>query len=331
MADPAPPTPRVVKIALQPLTAEAFAEFGTVVGPEKVVLTSTEFPFFTNVATLQPDHLPITYVNRHHDHNQIFLTFDGKPMIVVVASPRLSADEIRPEDVRAFVTDGNTAIVFHVETWHLAPRAVGPNPIRALNVQATNNHVHTERIDLAPTFGCVIELDVPRKAELMRHISESRSKLEQMIGRLSEAQIVAPGPDGWSVKDHLSHVAAWEESLLALLEGRDRDAAIGLDPSTVEAANDDVDKINASIHQRNRDRSPTDVLAAFRETHARVLAALDRLADADLLRPYSFYQPNAQPYDARPVIGWIDGDTWDHYDEHVAWIGQLLEAQSTKG
>ncbi|HVC34239.1 MAG TPA: ureidoglycolate lyase [Chloroflexota bacterium] len=162
MLDTAPATPRVVTLLPRPLTPEAFAEFGMVVGPEKLVLTSTEFPFFTNVTTLQPDSLPITYVNRHHDHHQIFMTFDGKPMIVVVASPRLSAAQLRPEDVQAFVTDGNTAIVFHVDTWHLAPRAVGAEPIRALNVQATNNHVHTERIDLAPTFGCVIGLEVKR-------------------------------------------------------------------------------------------------------------------------------------------------------------------------
>lgn len=160
MPDSVPTSRRVVKIAPRPLTPEAFAEFGAVVGPEKLVLTSTEFPFFTNLATLEPADRPITYVNRHHDHNQIFLTLGGKPMIVVVASPRLSGEDIHPEDVQAFVTDGNTAIVFHVDTWHLAPRAVGPEPIHALNVQATNNHVHTERIDLEPRFGQVIELDL---------------------------------------------------------------------------------------------------------------------------------------------------------------------------
>lgn len=160
MTDRTSTTPRVVTITPRPLTPESFAEFGTVVGPEKVVLTSTEFPFFTSIATLMPDNLPITYVNRHHDHNQIFLTIDGKPMIVIVASPRLSAEDIRPEDIQAFVTDGNTAIVFHVDTWHLAPRALGPESIRALNVQATNNHVHTERVELAPTYGYVVKLAV---------------------------------------------------------------------------------------------------------------------------------------------------------------------------
>ena len=162
MPETVPAEARVVTLKARPLTRESFAEFGTVVGPDRTVLTSTEFPFFTNVVSLQPDHLPITYVNRHHDHHQIFATLDGKPMIVIVASPRLSAAEIRPEHVQAFVTDGSTAIVFHIDTWHLAPRGVGRDPIRVLNVQAIDNHVHTERVDLAPTFGCVLQLEPSR-------------------------------------------------------------------------------------------------------------------------------------------------------------------------
>lgn len=141
------------RLTPRPLTPESFAEFGAVVGPSQLVLTSTEFPFFTNVTTLQPDHLPITYLNRHHDHQQLFLTLGGQPMIVIVAAPALAASELRPEHVQAFLTDGNTAIVFHIDTWHIAPRAAGADPIRALNVQATNNQVHTERVELEQAFG----------------------------------------------------------------------------------------------------------------------------------------------------------------------------------
>lgn len=312
--------PRVVAIAPEPLTPEAFSEFGSVVGPERLVLTSTEFPFFTNVATLQPDDGPITYLNRHHDHHQIFATFDGRPMIVVVASPRLGASELRPEAVSAFLTDGNTAIVFHVDTWHVAPRAVGPEPIRALNVQATNNQVHTERVELGPTFGWEVRLEVPRKEALVRRLRESRAKLEETVGRLSDARMARPGPDGWSAKDHLAHVAIWEESLLALLEGRDREAAMGLEPTPTW----DLDAANAAIYERHRGLSLSTVRDLSQETHARVLAALARLTDADLLRPYAHYQPNDPPHNPKPVIGWIDGNTWEHYAEHARWIDAMM-------
>jgi len=317
-------TLRVVKLEPRPLTAEAFAEFGRIVGPEKVQLTSTHFSFFTNIATLVPASQPITYVNRHHDHNQIFATFDREPMVVVVAAPKLDAATLKPEDVQAFVTDGSTAIVFHIDTWHLAPRAVGPEPIRALNVQAMELQVHTERVELGPTYGCVVQVDLESKARLVRHIRDSRSRLEQTVSRVDEKGLTSPGPDGWSVKDHLAHVAVWEESLLALLEGRDRVVAVGLVSATTESDTRDVDAENADLQRLHRDRPLADVLATFRETHARVLTALERLNDADLYRPYSHYQPKSLPYNPRPVLGWIVGNTWDHYDEHATGIEKLV-------
>lgn len=320
--------PRVLRLRPRPLTPEAFAEFGTVVGPERMVLTSTEFPFFTNVASLQPADRPITYLNRHHDHHQIFASLGGQPMIVVVASPRLSAAEIRPEDVQAFVTDGQTAIVFHVETWHLEPRAAGRAPIRALNVQATNNHVHTERVELAPTFGWVIQLEVPRVDLLLARIDQTWARLEDLVGRLGDPPLLAPGANGWTIKDHLAHLATWEQVLLARLAGRDRAAALGLDAASADLH---VDAINRLIYERNQGRSLADVLASSRETHQQVRAAIARLDDADLLRPSAVVpgQPGADG--VRPIIGWLTGMTWKHYEEHLAAIEADLESARTDG
>lgn len=321
MAESSGPAPRLVRIEPQPLTPEAFAPYGKVLDQGRFVLQSTEFPFFTNIATLQPAAEPITYVNRHHDHNQVFATF-GDPMIVIVARPEISAAALDPSHVEAFYTSGQQGIVFAIDTWHLAPRAAGPKPIRALNVQATNNHVHTERVELQPTFGCLIALNLPNKARLRERIQESRARLEHALGRLSEEQLLQPGSEGWSTKDHLAHLAAWEESLLARYEGRDRYAAIGIDSTT--AATGDVDTFNAIIYRQHRDRSLTEVLAMFRDTHARVLTLLDRLSEADLFRPYSHFQPDTEPYDARPSAAWIVGNTWEHDDEHAEQIERMF-------
>lgn len=153
------PSPDAGPLRPVPLTAEAFAPFGAIVGPDQLVLTSTEHPFFTKLVALEPANRPITYLNRHHDHQQVFATLGGRPMLLVVAAPGLRADQLRPEAVHAFVTDGNTAIVFHVDTWHIAPRAVGAAPVRALNVQATNHRAHTERVELAEAFGRALAVE----------------------------------------------------------------------------------------------------------------------------------------------------------------------------
>jgi ureidoglycolate hydrolase len=149
---------RVVTIEAEPLTPEAFAPFGKVLDEDRFILASNEFPFFANLVTLRPSTEDVTYVNRHHDHNQIFASIGGDPMVVIVADPRLPGEGFDPTKIRAFVTDGNSAIVFHFDTWHLAPRGVGDRTVRALNVQATNNYVYTERIELADAAGCVVRI-----------------------------------------------------------------------------------------------------------------------------------------------------------------------------
>jgi ureidoglycolate hydrolase len=139
---------QTVTITARPLTASAFEPYGTVLDQSQFVMQSTEFPFFANITTFRPSTEEITYINRHHDHNQIFATF-GEPMVVIVAAPALAGEGFPPDQIEAFVTDGKTAIVFDIDTWHIAPRAVGSGVVRALNVQAMNNHVHTERIEMA--------------------------------------------------------------------------------------------------------------------------------------------------------------------------------------
>jgi hypothetical protein len=159
-------------------------------------------------------------------------------------------------------------------------------------------------------------------AELLARIDESWRAFDQAVGHLSpEQRIQLRDRNGWSVKDHLAHVWAWEQSLLALLEGRDRNAAIGV-PS---GDDQDIDAINELIRQQRQPMSLAAVQQALHESHAAVVAAIARLSDADLFKPYAAYQPTA-PEIVDPVIGWIISNTYEHYVEHTAWI-QALAAQ----
>ena len=47
---------------------------------------------------------------------------------------------------------------------------------------------------------------------------------------------------------------------------------------------------------------------------------LNSMTQADLEMPYSHYQPDDLPYNGNPVGGWVHGNTWDHYNEHIGWL-----------
>lgn len=165
---------------------------------------------------------------------------------------------------------------------------------------------------------------MPRdKAELLERIGWSRAALEGAIDRLSETQLTAPrDQQGWSVKDHLAHLAAWERSLAYLLRGRPRHEGLGVD----EAAylEDDEDGLNAVIHEHNQARPLPEVLVAFRQSHEQVLDALAGLTDADLLKTYSHYLPDEPGQDSgEPILKRIVGNTEEHYAEHRRWIEAL--------
>ena len=70
-------------------------------------------------------------------------------------------------------------------------------------------------------------------------IESSWKELSTLVQSMGADALTVTGPDGWAVKDHLAHVAAWEASLIALLEGGDRGAAMGI-AATGEQGTDEI-------------------------------------------------------------------------------------------
>jgi len=49
------------------------------------------------------------------------------------------------------------------------------------------------------------------KESLLRHYRQTREELLSAIESLSETQLTERSLDGWSVKDHLAHIAVWDD------------------------------------------------------------------------------------------------------------------------
>lgn len=161
-------------------------------------------------------------------------------------------------------------------------------------------------------------------AELLARIERSRRALDSVLSNLSDDQLTAPGPaGGWSVKDHLTHLTAWEAGIAALLRKKPRYEAMGIDAATFR---NDEDRLNAIIHEQKKERPLDDVRAAFTSTQREMAETISALSDEDLQRTYSYYQPDEPGEDSGdPIVGWITGNTCDHYDEHRGYIEELIE------
>jgi hypothetical protein len=139
------------------------------------------------------------------------------------------------------------------------------------------------------------------------------------IVELDEDALEEYNEDGWNVKDQLAHLATWERGIAYLLQKRPRYAGMGLDKASWHDLT--MDEINAVIHRHYQDVSLEDVLAYYQEAHERLLAAIDALSEEELFKPYSYFQPDEAVNDSKaPIINWIIGNTFEHYEEHLQII-----------
>ncbi len=164
------------------------------------------------------------------------------------------------------------------------------------------------------------------KTELIERIQRSWDFLEASIADMSEHELTGiRSPEGWAVKDHLAHLDAWEAGVVGLLEKRPRHAAMRLEkPDDLRLGEDEINDI---LFKHTRHLPLAEVQASLRRTHQQMVAALTRMSDEDLYRPYSYYATAGSPGEHRsnPVIEAIIGNTYEHFDSHVEWARALVK------
>lgn len=168
------------------------------------------------------------------------------------------------------------------------------------------------------------ERQITTKAELLVEIERTWMPLTTAIDRLTEAQLtVSQDAQGWTAKDHLVHLVAWERSVVFLLQGRPRYEGLGVAESVYLSG--DEDEINAVIQQMHKNHPLADVLAQFRSAHQQLLALLQPLSDADLNKPYHHYLPDESGSGEGPlIINVIYSNSANHFAEHLTWIETLV-------
>jgi hypothetical protein len=167
------------------------------------------------------------------------------------------------------------------------------------------------------------EQRITTKAALLPEIERQWTALQAALGLLSEAQMTSLyDTQGWNVKDHLIHLAAWERSVVFFLQGKPRYEGLGVDEAVYLNRTDD--EINAVIQPQWKDLPLAEALSQLRSTHEQLWTLLQPLTDMDLNRPYRHYLPD-EPVegDGPPAIDVIYGNTAHHFAEHLVWIESL--------
>src|SRR6185369_5983399 len=104
------------------------------------------------------------------------------------------------------------------------------------------------------------------KTVLLTQMQDGWNSFQAFLKPLTVEQLTQPTDDaGWTAKDHIIHLAAWENGIVAVLEGQSRCEAMGVDEATWRGG--DVDKINAAIQQRYKDMSLEDVAETLSNVH----------------------------------------------------------------
>jgi hypothetical protein len=153
--------------------------------------------------------------------------------------------------------------------------------------------------------------------ELMEAIQREWRALMRTVAELGAEQMIRANPGEWSIKDHLAHLAEWEQYLLRYhLGGEAAHVVLGVAEAEIESLGEDG--LNAVIFQRNRHRSFDDVMRGLRRSHREVLEVLEKTPFQELLKPRYADDP-----DQRPALNWVIGNTCDHYREHRAAIRGL--------
>ena len=143
--------------------------------------------------------------------------------------------------------------------------------------------------------------------ELLRKIEASWSTFNAYIDTLTEAQLTQPtDAAGWTAKDHLIHIASWEDTLNALLDKSPQWEHMGVDKALFFSG----DEINAVIQKRYQNMPLAEVRQKHQEIHKNLMSKLSKLSDEDLYRPVRDYQPDFSahtPHPSLPYWGYFRG------------------------
>lgn len=163
------------------------------------------------------------------------------------------------------------------------------------------------------------------KDHILAALQECYQAWEKMLSGQDETHLTTPfEPGGWSVKDEVAHLMAWQQRSIARLEAAHNDREpqfptwdAQADPESLGAT--DTDRTNAWIYAHYRDWTWLQVYRAWREGFSRFLALGAGIPEPDLL------SANRYPWLENHSMAFILEASYDHHQEHYEKLVERLQ------
>lgn len=157
-------------------------------------------------------------------------------------------------------------------------------------------------------------------ATIKARVETAKIALDTFLNSVTDAQKTAPSTaTKWAIRDHVAHLAVWHNALLAVFENQDRYAAMGIDRAWLKRGVTSLDDINAIVYYQNKVKTHEEAVAMFEETFQAIQRLLETLTDEMLALPFNHFQPE-ETRRVEPIISWVEGATYEHYEEHLVWM-----------
>jgi len=162
---------------------------------------------------------------------------------------------------------------------------------------------------------------IDTKTELLEAMDHEWERLYRLIMDTGPDVLVEKRDSaGWSAKDHLAHLAVWENSVLTMLrDGTPRWEGLGIDRAIYSL--EDFDPENEVIRRNTAGMPLEEVVAFLKNTQDEMRRHVDGMTDEALLRPLSDFAEGGQ---GETVMRRLLGTFPWHQAEHRAYIERIL-------
>lgn len=120
------------------------------------------------------------------------------------------------------------------------------------------------------------------KQDLLTKLSDARQRLLDKVSSLSPAQQGRIYLGEWSVRDLLAHLIGWDNTYVAAVQ----DLMAGELPSFYSAYDEDWKSYNYNLVQEYSTEDWAELLAAIRESHAKLMSLLESVPDDDFIHDW---------------------------------------------